>query len=266
MKLRLARVFVDAIEVFSLPGTTVGTRDNGDAVGSVHRRAGTESEARTELRRIIGSTSSPVSDVLNVFVTQHSGVWDRALLDRLWKLYEVAYQPIAEEVVTREILQRSEFDDTLRDPSFRIWLLWDGDEPVGMCVIATDLTHSRYLSFPYFEARYPDHVRKGTVHYIYWVVVHPGQKARGAIVTLAKECLALEAEEGALLVFDTPETNERTPAGGFVRMMERLAVMVGAAAPVQLLEVQHYYAIDLSEARLEDFPIDTSELDFVDLA
>jgi hypothetical protein len=32
-------------------------------------------------------------------------------------------------------------------------------------------------------------------------------------------------------------------------MMERLAQMVGALAPVQLLEVQRYSAIDLSEAR-----------------
>jgi hypothetical protein len=35
-------------------------------------------------------------------------------------------------------------------------------------------------------------------------------------------------------------------------MMERLAQMVGAPAPVQLLEVQRYYAIDLSEARMTE--------------
>ena len=94
----------------------------------------------------------------------------------------------------------------------------------------------------------PDALRNGTVHYIYWLVVHPDHAARGAIIRLAKECLALEADEGALLVFDTPETNERSAGGGFARMMERLAKMVGARAPVQLLEVQRYYAIDLASA------------------
>jgi len=198
-------------------------------------------------------------------VTLHSGVWDRHLLNRLWTLYEIAYEPIADAAVTREVLSRDEFDDVMRDPSFRIWLLWDGEEPIGMSVIATDLANSRYLSSAYFEARYPTHVKNGTVHYIYWVVVHPGREARGAIIALAKDCLALEADEGALLVFDTPETNERSAGGGFVRMMERLAQMVGAAAPVQLLEVQRYYASDLSEARLQDIPLDTLDLDFLEL-
>ena len=100
------------------------------------------------------------------------------------------------------------------------------------------------------------------MHYIYWLVVHPVHAAKGAIIRLAKECLALEAHEGALLVFDTPETNERSNGGGFTRMMERLAKMVGAPAPVQLLEVQRYYAIDLASARVGDEPLDTSELDF----
>jgi hypothetical protein len=198
-------------------------------------------------------------------VTRHSGVWDRPLLDRLWALYEIAFDPIAEAAVSREVLRRTEFEEVLRDPSFRVWLLWDGDEPIGMSVIATDLANSRYLSSAYFETRYPTHFRNGTVHYIYWVVVHPGREARGAIISLAKKCLALEADEGALLVFDTPETNERSVGGGFVRMMERLAQMVGAAAPVQLLEVQRYYAIDLSEAQLDDVPLDTLDIGTLEL-
>lgn len=196
-----------------------------------------------------------------MFVTQHSGVWDRAVLDRLWNLYEVAYEPLAEAAVTRELLLRTEFDEVLRDSSFRVWLLWDGEDPVAMCVIATDITASRYLSNAYFEARYPEHVRNGTVHYIYWLVVHPGHGARGTIIRLAKECLSREADDGALLVFDTPETNERSAKGGFARMMERLATMVGAPAPVQLLEVQRYYAIDLSTARPRDAPLYTSEFE-----
>ncbi len=196
-----------------------------------------------------------------MFVTQHAGVWDRTLLDQLWSLYEAAYEPMAEAAVTRELLLRTEFDEVLRDSTFRIWLLWEGEDPVAMCVIATDITRSRYLSTAYFESHYPSHVRNGTVHYIYWLVVHPGHAARGTIIRLAKECLRLEAEDGALLVFDTPAKNERSANGGFARMMERLAKMVGAPAPVQLLEVQRYYAIDLSAAGVRDAPLYTSEFE-----
>jgi hypothetical protein len=196
-----------------------------------------------------------------VFVTQHSGVWDRVLLDQLWNLYEAAYEPMAVAAVTQELLLRTDFDDVLRDSSFRIWLLWDGEVPLAMCVIATDITRSRYLSNAYFETHFPSHVRNGTVHYIYWLVVHPGHGARGTIIRLAKECLKREADDGALLVFDTPQTNERSANGGFARMMERLAKMVGAPAPVQLLEVQRYYAIDLSAARQREAPLYTSEFE-----
>ena len=196
-----------------------------------------------------------------MFVTKHTGVWDRGLLDKLWTLYSAAYAPMAEAAVTRETLMRLDFDEVLRDPSFRVWLLWDGEDPVAMCVIATDVKTSRYLSTAYFESRYPTHVRNGTVHYIYCLVVHPRHAARGTIIRLAKECLALEAKEGALLVFDTPETNERSAAGGFAKMMERLAQMVGSSAPVQLLEVQRYYAIDLSEARKPEVPLYTPEFE-----
>jgi hypothetical protein len=69
---------------------------------------------------------------------------------------------MAEAAVTNELLARREFNEVLRDPSYRIWLLWDGEEPVAMCVIATDIRHSRFLSTAYFEARYPTQLRNGT--------------------------------------------------------------------------------------------------------
>ena len=196
-----------------------------------------------------------------MFVTKHSGVWDRDLLDRLWALYEIAYEPIAEAAVSREVLHRSEFDDVLRDPTFRVWLLWDDEEPVAMCVVATDLARSRYLSRPYFEKHYPEHYRNGTVHYIYWMVVHPEHEARGTIARIAKVGLAVEADEGALLVFDTPEVNERSVGGGFAQMMERLGQMIGVDAPVRVIDVQRYYAIDLSAVRFGDAHADESERD-----
>jgi hypothetical protein len=44
-------------------------------------------------------------------------------------------------------------------------------------------------------------------------------------------------------------------------MMERLAKMVGAPSPVQLLEVHRYYAIDLSAARTLEESLYTSEFE-----
>jgi hypothetical protein len=69
--------------------------------------------------------------------------------------------------------------------------------------------------------------------------------AKGAIVRLAKEGLALEASEGVLLVFDTPQTNQRE-SGGFQEMMSRLAKSIMGGAPVHHLETQHYFAVDFA--------------------
>jgi hypothetical protein len=181
-----------------------------------------------------------------MYVTRHSHLTDVVFLDRLWQLYEVAYRGMAEEAVTREMLYRGEFDEAMADPTNRLWVVWDDSTPVGMCLVATDIGNTRYLSRAFFERHYPDHVRRSAVHYIMWLVVHPAFEARGAIVRLAKDGLALEAADGALLVFDTPQINERSVGGGLAEMMSRLAKAVTGGAPVHLLETQRYYAVDFA--------------------
>jgi hypothetical protein len=184
-----------------------------------------------------------------MFVTRHTHVVDQALGDKLWQLYDVAYRGLAEMAVTREMLFRSEFDEAIADPSNRLWVLWDDNMPVGMSLVATDIGHTRYLSRAYFEHHYPDHMRRDAVHYIMWLVIHPAHVAKGAIVRLAKEGLALEASEGALLVFDSPEMNQPAASGGFAEMMARLAKSVAGQAPVRHLETQHYFAVDFAALR-----------------
>ncbi len=186
-----------------------------------------------------------------MFVTRHTHVVDLVLVDKLWHLYEVAYQGMAEEAVTREMLYKSEFEEAIADPSNRLWVLWDDATPVGMSLVATEIGNTRYLSRAYFEHHYPDHMRRSAVHYIMWLVVHPSHVAKGAIVRLAREGLALEASEGVLLVFDTPAVNQR-PGGGLAEMMSRLAKSLVGGAPVHHLETQHYYAVDFAPALASD--------------
>ncbi|NBU07273.1 MAG: hypothetical protein EBT38_06295 [Acidimicrobiia bacterium] len=70
-------------------------------------------------------------------------------------------------------------------------------------------------------------MRKGLVHYVMWVVVDPDVEVRGANIALAKEALAAEARDGALLVFDLPETHQPNDEGGAAALMLRMARMVG---------------------------------------
>jgi hypothetical protein len=183
-----------------------------------------------------------------MFVTRHNAVVERGLLDRLWQLYEAAYRRTAEQSASREMFYRSEFDAAVADPTNRLWVLWSDDEPIAMVLIATDIGATRYLSVPYFERHFADHARRGAVHYILFVVVHPHYAAKGALARMARDVLGTEAAEGVLLVFDAPEYNQPADEGGTALMMERLAKMVTGGAPVLTLDVSRYYGIDFADS------------------
>lgn len=181
-----------------------------------------------------------------MFVTRHNSVVERGLLERLWDLYEMAYRQTAEESATREMLFRSEFDAAVADSTNRLWVLWADDEPVAMVLIATDIGATRYLSRPFFERHFTDHSRRGAVHYILFVVVHPRYAARGVLTRMARDVLGTEAAEGVLLVFDSPQINQPRDDGGVALLMERLATMVASGAPIVPLDVSRYYGIDFA--------------------
>jgi len=181
-----------------------------------------------------------------MFVTRHNSVVERGLLERLWELYELSYRRTAEEAATREMFFRSEFDAAVADSRNRLWVLWADEEPVAMVLIATDIGSTRYLSQPFFERHFTDHARRGAVHYILFVVVHPRYAAKGALTRMARDVLGTEAAEGVLLVFDSPEYNQPRDEGGVALLMERLAKMVVHGAPLVPLDVSRYYGIDFA--------------------
>ncbi|HZY07651.1 MAG TPA: GNAT family N-acetyltransferase, partial [Ilumatobacteraceae bacterium] len=192
----------------------------------------------------------------SMFVTRHNSVVEHGLLERLWELYELSYRRTAEESATREMFFRSEFDAAVADSSNRLWVLWADEEPVAMVLIATDIGSTRYLSQPFFERHFTDHARRGAVHYILFVVVHPRYAAKGALTRMARDVLGTEAAEGVLLVFDSPEYNQPRDEGGVALLMERLAKMVVHGAPLVPLDVSRYYGIDFAatDAYVESQP------------
>jgi hypothetical protein len=188
---------------------------------------------------------------IRMYVTRHSNITDHSVLQDLWHLYEVAYEPLAAADVTRETLYRSEFDALLADPTNRIWVVRDENRPVAMSLIATDIGSTRYLSRAYFSRVDPERSAAGLVHYVMWVVSHPDYQSGTAIFDLARGGLAVEADEGALLVFDLPESNQPNQEGRGAELLYRLAQMV---APVSLQEhgMSRYYALDFAPVATED--------------
>jgi len=191
-----------------------------------------------------------------VYVTRHSSLTDRRLTDRLWDLYESAYTEVSYQSPSHEMRFRDEFDDALRDPANRIWILWDDSSPVAMTMVATEVSPARYLSRNYFDSNFPEHSRRGAIHYIVFLVVHPVYAAQGAIVRMAREVLQREAADGALLVFDAPDVHQKGPEGGFAEMMGRLAKAFVGPAPVLHLGTQYYFAVDFAAVKEPDITKD----------
>ena len=180
-----------------------------------------------------------------MYITQHTNVTDRQVVDELWSLYETSYAPLAAADITRETLFRSEFEEVLADPSNRVWVVRDDNEPVAMALIATDIASTRYLSRAYFDRSDPDRMNAGLVHYIMWVVTHPDHQGGPATFELARGALAVEASEQALLVFDLPESNQPKHDGGGAELFYRLAQMVGPVS-LEAHGGSRYYALDFA--------------------
>lgn len=182
-----------------------------------------------------------------MYVTQHRGINDARLMVSLWELYERCYRRTSEQAASREMYFKHEFDDVLRDPCNRVWVVWEGSQPIGSTVIATDFAATRYLSRAYFEQRFAAQTLEGRIHYLLWAVVDPAWGARGALARMGRETLMVEAAEGALVVFDAPEANQRSERGGLAEIMSRLAATVSRGTPVELLTTQRYFAADFSQ-------------------
>lgn len=185
-----------------------------------------------------------------MFITRHTRLGDVDLRNRLWDFYRRAYlaNPLSP---FSEVVNRSEFDDALLNSTNRVWVVWEDNRPVVMTLIATDISTTRWLNAEYFRRHHTERMRRGLVHYVMWVVVDESVAVRGANISLAKEALAAEARDGALLVFDLPETKQDSDSGGAAELMLRMGQMVGEVSLLPLA-TQRYFALDFSTAHTPD--------------
>jgi hypothetical protein len=191
-----------------------------------------------------------------MYVTRHSRV-ALPLIDELWDLYQRCYRETSEAAVTREALYRSEFEAAVTDPTNRLWILWKAEKPIGMIILASDVGATRYLSRAYLHARYPEKLRLGLVRYILWAVVDREHSGLPAAIKLGRTAFALEAQEGALIVFDVPAKNHGQ-RGTLPDLARRVAALSGDAT-LEEIEVQRYYALNFQSASDAD-EVQESEL------
>jgi hypothetical protein len=180
-----------------------------------------------------------------VHVTRHRSIYEPSVIERLWELYRDGFLTNRDESASRTMLYRDEFDREMRSGSTRIWVVWDEERPIAMAAVATDLASNDWVNARFLAKKFPDADNRGAIHYCMFLLVHPDYWGTRAMAMLAKSGFAVEAAEGAVVIFDVAECNQPTDDMGLANVMTRLA---GAVADVELvpLEVHRYYGLILN--------------------
>jgi hypothetical protein len=179
----------------------------------------------------------------NVKVVHYQGIVDDAVLGELWSLYRTAYAVRPPEV-TREVLNRVEFYETLGLPSTQIWVVRHEGRPLGLLVAETRLDRSQWINTDYLARQFPDQTSARRVAYVTALAVDPD--ADGFV---ARRCMtagvAHFAAEEMVLVFDvTDHLQDDDLAGGTAGAAQ--ALVKRHDADVALLGITRYYAADFS--------------------
>lgn len=86
---------------------------------------------------------------------------------QLWELYAEAAAGMEMKTPFKQIIERAEFEDALLEASFTKFVLDDENTPVGIALVATDVSKVLWLSPSYFEHQYGNR----PVHYLLGVAV-----------------------------------------------------------------------------------------------
>lgn len=167
------------------------------------------------------------------------------LTERFCKLYREGFAELDRRAAARQSLTDEEFVEEMSHPSVVKWIAWDGDEPVALMFMATDLTIVPWISLPYYEHRFPEHYARNAIYYYGGLVVHPDRRGGAVVKALLTEGWRYVIERDAVVAFDCCNFNAdvlRLP-----EVIERVGRRMTSVEATEL-DAQHYYAYEIKEA------------------
>lgn len=184
-------------------------------------------------------------------------VIDDSTTERFLELYRAAFDPLVPLAAARQSLTDDEFREEMVDPSVLKYVGWDGSGvPVALVMIATDLGHVPWISPEFWARRYPDHYRRGAIHYYGALLVSPTVRGGPWAARMLAEATRYTAALPGIAAFDCCRYNVDE-----VHLPELIASIAERICHLETVEVdvQRYYAfishglrevdIDLTEAR-----------------
>jgi hypothetical protein len=158
---------------------------------------------------------------------------------RYWELYEEAFSGLRTMSPCRQFLTEAEFHEEMADERIIKFVLWDGEDPVALMLVARDLAAVPWISPDYFATRYPEHYASGRIYYVGALLTAPHERRAGNANRLMLELARFIGERKAIMAYDCGGLNaEFLPA-----IIRQVAGETGEYREDKL-DAQHYYAVE----------------------
>jgi hypothetical protein len=157
------------------------------------------------------------------------------------QIYRAAFAPLEVRSPCRQSLTDDEFRHEMEDPSVLKFVALDGDdEIVALALASTDLATVPWISLPYYEARYPEHVANQTLFYFGALLVRPERQGGPWATFLLDHLFRHVAEAGGIGAYDCCGFN--VDVVGYPKLVER-AGQLSTEFHTEFLDRQEYYAV-----------------------
>ncbi len=178
-------------------------------------------------------------------LVEHMTTVPMAVARRFLDVYRGAFAPLIRISPARQALTDDEFLDAMEDESVVKFVGWDHQrEPCAMAIMATDLSVVPWISVPYFEARFPDHFRRGAIYYFHALLVHPEKQGGPWARLLLEELITMLARHHAVGAFDS--CSHTVDVTRLPELIARVAARLCVLDPIEL-DRQHYFGFVFQE-------------------
>jgi hypothetical protein len=169
------------------------------------------------------------------------------LAQRFLVLYQEAFAPLEALSPARQTLTEAEFLHAMEDDSVLKFVGWSWDgEACAMAVMATDLSVVPWISPAYFEARFPEHHKRGAIYYFHALLVRADRQGGPWARLLLEELATAVGRDRAVAAFDC--CGYTVDVTKLPEMIARVAHRHSYLDPIEV-DRQHYYAYVLQGLR-----------------
>ena len=133
---------------------------------------------------------------------------------RLWSIYRGAFERLNERTpIHHGGFSVAQFEAVLQDEDFQKFLVYVGDDLVGVTLLTNVLDKIPWVNARYFQRRYPERFSAGRIYFLPAVVIDPEhQDLRRIGAKLLQEALITLGEDAVLAVDYSEMLRQSLPA------------------------------------------------------